>query len=177
MADEPTTAELDAATAPGTGDNTAQQTTGTSTGTAGETDLGDAGKRALAEERKARKTAEAELAKLRKAAMSEQERAIAEATTTATAAANKAAAPRLVRAEFRAAAAGQVDKQTLDAYLEDVDLSKFVGVDGEPDTKAIEARIKRLGGGRSADFDGGTRGGAARPLDMSALIRQKAGVA
>lgn len=169
MADEPTTAELDAATATDDGDTTGQQT--------GTADLGDAGKRALDEERRARRKAEKELADLRKAAMSDQERAIAEAKTQALAEANKAAGPRLVRAEFRAAAAGQVDKETLDAYLEDVDLSKFVGDDGEPDTKAIAARIKRLGGGKPADFDGGARGGAARPLDMSALIRQKAGVA
>ncbi len=169
MADEPTDAELDAATA---GDN-GTPPTGQQTATA---DLGDAGKRALDEERRARRKAEKELADLRKAAMSEQERAIAEAKSSALAEANKAAAPRLVRAEFKAAAAGKVDKETLDAYLEDVDLSKFVNDDGEPDVKAIEARIKRLGGGKSADFDGGARGGAARPLDMSALIRQKAGV-
>jgi len=168
MADEPTDADLDAATAPGTGANTGQQT--------GTADLGDSGKRALDEERRARRKAEKDLADLRKASMSEQERAIAEAKAAAIAEANRAAAPRLVRAEFRAAAAGQVDKQTLDAYLEDVDLSKFVDDNGEPDTKAIEARIKRLGGGKSANFDGGTRGGAARPLDMSSLIRQKAGV-
>lgn len=169
MADEPTTAELDAATATDDGATATGQQTGTA-------DLGDAGKRALDEERRARRKAEKELADLRKAAMTEQERAIAEAKTAALAEANKAAGPRLVRAEFRAAAAGQVDKQTLDAYLEDVDLTKFIGADGEPDTKAIEARIKRLGGGRAADFDGGARGGAARPLDMSTLIRQKAGV-
>jgi hypothetical protein len=172
MADEPTDAELSATDTDGAADSTAttgQQQTGTA-------DLGDAGKRALAEERRARKAAEKELDTLRKAAMSDQEKAIAEAKTQALAEANKAAAPRLVRAEFKAAAAGKVAKEALDAYLEDVDLSKFVGDDGEPDTKAIEARIKRLGGGQSADFDGGARGGAARPQDMSTLIRQKAGV-
>jgi hypothetical protein len=139
-------------------------------------DLGDAGRRALAEERRARKVAERELANLRKAAMSDQERAVAEAKAAGLAEAARAAAPRLVKAEFRAAAAGQIDKQALDAYLEDVDLTKFVGDDGEPDIKAIEARIKRLGGGRPADFDGGARTSAPKVNDMNSVIRRAAGV-
>lgn len=139
-------------------------------------DLGDAGRKALAEERRARKAAERELANLRRAAMSDQERAVAEAKAAGLAEAARAAAPRLVRAEFRAAAAGQVDQQTLDAYLEDVDLAKFVGDDGEPDLTAIAARIKRLGGGRPADFDGGARTSAAGPADMNSLIRRSAGL-
>lgn len=117
-----------------------------------------------------------ELERVRAAAMSETEKAVAEAKTAGAAEAARAAAPRLVRAEFRAAAAGTVDKQTLDAYLEDVDLTKFVGDDGEPDLKAIEARIKRLGGGRAADFDGGARTTAGKATDMNALIRRAAGV-
>ncbi|GIE30163.1 hypothetical protein Ait01nite_032080 [Actinoplanes italicus] len=139
-------------------------------------DLGDAGRRALTEERRARKVAERELANLRKAAMSDQERAVAEAKAAGLAEAARAAAPRLVRAEFRAAAAGQIDRQALDAYLEDVDLTKFVTDEGEPDLKAIEARIKRLGGGKPADFDGGARTPAASPTDMNSLIRRAAGL-
>ena len=139
-------------------------------------DLGDAGRRALAEERRARKVAERELANLRKAAMSDQERAVAEAKAAGATEAARAAAPRLVRAEFRAAAAGQVDQQTLDAYLEDVDLTKFVTDDGEPDLKAITARIKRLGGGRPADFDGGARASTTGQTDMNSLIRRAAGL-
>lgn len=171
MADEPTTAELDAATATDAGDTTTGQQTAA-------TDLGDAGKRALDEERRARKAAEKELATLRKASMSEQERAIAEAKTTATAEANKAAGPRLVRAELRAAAAeANLPKQALDGFLEYADLNRFLSTDGEPDSKAIAAAVKSLGGTvGAADFDGGPRGGPARPLDMSTLIRQRAGV-
>lgn len=153
----------------------ADQSTDTTTGDQAD-DLGDAGRRALAEERRARKAAERELANLRKAAMSDQERAVAEAKAAGATEAARAAAPRLVRAEFRAAAAGQVDQQTLDAYLEDVDLTKFVTDDGEPDLKAIAARIKRLGGGRPADFDGGARSTASNPADMNSLIRRAAGV-
>lgn len=161
------------------------QGTSTNTGTgdagqgAGNDALADAGKRALQEERRARKAAETELAKLRAAAMTEQEKAIAEAKTAALAEANKAASPRLVRAELRAAAAeAGVPKDALDGFLEYADLGRFLGDDGEPDSKAIASAVKRLGGNGSgrADFDGGSRGGAARPLDMSALIRQKAGI-
>lgn len=147
-------------------------------GTKNDGDLGDGGKRALAEERKARRLAEKQLEALRKSTMTDQEKAVAEAKAAGLAEAKKAAAPRLVRAEFKAAAAGLVDKETLDAYLEDVDLSRFVDDDGEPDEKAISARVKRLAGGNGSrvDFDGGGRGGAARPFDMNSLIRSKAGV-
>lgn len=169
MADEPTDAEL-------TGSATDQDTGTQQTGTA---DLGDAGQRALAEERRARRAAEKELATLRKAAMTDQERAVADAKSAALVEAAKAAAPRLVRAELRALAAeAGLAKDALDGFLEYADLSRFVGDDGEPDSKQIAAAVKRLGGAenRSTDFDGGARGGAARPLDMSSLIRQKAGV-
>jgi hypothetical protein len=163
MADDTTTAD-EAATAP------TQESTTTPD------ELGDAGRRALQEERRARRVAEKELEKLRAASMSETEKAVAAAKAEGASEAAKAVGPRIVRAEFRAAAAGQVDRQTLDAYLEDVDLTKFLTNDGEPDTKAIEARIKRLGGGRAADFDGGARTSAASPTDMNSLIRRAAGL-
>lgn len=172
MADEPTDAELDAATAHETGTSQAGQQTGTG-------DLGDAGKRALDEERRARKAAERELAAERKKNMTDTERAIAEAKTTAAAEAARAAGPRLVRAELRAAAAeAGLPKDALDGFLEYADLGRFLTDDGEPDSKAIAAAVKRLGGvgSRAASYDGGARGEAARPLDMSTLIRQKAGV-
>jgi hypothetical protein len=173
MADEPTDAELNA-TATGSGQETG---TGDAAG-ADSSELRDAGKRALEEERRARRKAEKDLADLRKQSMSENERAIAEAKAAAATEANKAAAPRLIRAELRAAAAeAGVPKEALDGFLEYADLSRFAGDDGEPDSKQIAAAVKRLGGGSGrADFDGGARGSAARPTDMSTLIRQKAGV-
>ncbi|AGL13870.1 hypothetical protein [Actinoplanes sp. N902-109] len=116
-----------------------------------------------------------ELEKVRAASMTEQEKAVAEARQAATAEATRATAPRLVRAEFRAAAAGRVDPDALTAYLEDVDLAKFIGDDGEPDIKAIEARIERLGGKRTTDFDGGPRTSAPAPKDMNQMLRQAAG--
>lgn len=110
------------------------------------------------------------------AAMTEQERAVAEAEQRGAQTASAKTGARLVRAEFRAAAAGRVDTDALDAYLEDVDPAKFLGDDGEPDTKAIEARIARLGGGKKrTDFDGGARTSAGKPADMNALIRSQAG--
>lgn len=172
MADDTTTTDDGTAT-----DAASDTATTTASDASANTDLGDAGRRALQEERRARKVAEKELATLRAASLSDQERAVAEAKAAGAADAAKAAAPRLVRAEFRAAAAGRVDKDTLDAYLEDIDLGKFVADDGEPDVKAIEARIKRLGGGSGRpDFDGGARGGTAKPAGMNELIRRTAGV-
>lgn len=171
MADD-TTTDGDAAT-------DASQDTGTDQGGTDTRDaLGDAGKRALAEERRARKAAEKELETLRKTTMTEQERAIAEAKTAAQAEATRAAGPRLVRAELRAAAAeAGLPKDALDGFLEYADLSRFLTDDGEPDSKTIAAAVKRLGGANGgASYDGGARGGAARPQTMSDLIRQKAGV-
>jgi len=132
--------------------------------------------RKMEERAKTNAQAAKELEKVRAAAMTETEKAVNEARAAGAAEAAKKAGPRLVRAEFRAAAAGSVDKQTLDAYLEDVDLSKFLTDDGEPDSKAIEARIKRLGGGKPADFDGGARTPAPKGTDMNSLIRQRAGL-
>jgi hypothetical protein len=118
-----------------------------------------------------------DLKKKAAAAMTEQERAVAEAEQRGRSAALSESGARLVKAEFRAAAAGRLDKDALAAYLEDVDLKKFVGDDGEPDTKAIEARIAKLAGSQKAtDFDGGARTPAGKPANMNDLIRRHAGV-
>lgn len=122
-------------------------------------------------------TARTELERLRKAAMTEQEKAVAEAEARGKAAATSAAAARLARAEFRAAAAGRVDQDALDGFLEYVDPSKFLSDDGEPDTKAIDAVIKKLAGPkRSPNFDGGARTSPGRASDMNELIRKHAGI-
>lgn len=128
--------------------------------------------------RKELRAAQNELEKVRKASMTENEKAIAEAATAARVEAAKAAAPRLVKAELRAAAAEVgLSREALSGFLEYADLSRFVTEDGEVDDKAVTAAIKKLGGaGRGTDFDGGARGGAARPTDMSSIIRRQAGV-
>lgn len=88
----------------------------------------------------------AELDQFRQASMSEQEKLLAKAAKEAEAKGRAdalgAVGQRLVRAEFRALAAGAIPD--LDATLDDLNLAKFIGADGEPDTKAIEAAVRRL---------------------------------
>lgn len=118
-----------------------------------------------------------ELDRLKASQMTETEKAVAEAEARGRSAALSAAGTRLAKAELRAAAAGTVDKATLDGFLEYADLGKFLGDDGEPDTKAIEAAVKKLGGEPTqTNFDGGARTSAGKPKDMNALIRQSAGL-
>ncbi len=88
----------------------------------------------------------AELEQFRQASMSETEKALAKATKDAEAKgraeALTAVGQRLVKAEFRALAAGAIPD--LDGVLDDLNLAKFIGGDGEPDTKAIAAAVRRL---------------------------------
>jgi hypothetical protein len=130
-------------------------------------------------EERSRKDAGAakELEKFRAAAMTETEKAVAEAKASGATEAVRAAAPRLVKAELRAAAAeAGLPKESLTGFLKYAELSRFVGEDGEVDEKAISAVIKELGGGKPADFDGGTRTPAGKATDMNSLIRRAAGV-
>lgn len=110
--------------------------------------LGDAGKQAIdrmkAERDAARKESKArerELERLKTASLSDQERAVTEAKAAGAQEATLAAGKRVARAEIRAAAtAAGFDASDL---LDDLDLSRFVGEDGEPDEKAIADRVKR----------------------------------
>lgn len=122
------------------------------------------------------RAAQAELKKLREANQTGTEKALVEAEQRGKATALTQVGARLARAELKATAAGKVDTATLDGFLEYADLTKFVGDDGEPDMKAIDAAVKKLGGGRPADFDGGARTTAAGKTDMNSLIRRAAGV-
>jgi hypothetical protein len=89
---------------------------------------------------------QAELEQFRQASMSEQEKALAQAVKEAEARARgevlTSVGQRLVRAEFRAQAAGAIPD--LDGVLDDLNLSKFVTDDGEPDVKAIATAVRRL---------------------------------
>lgn len=89
---------------------------------------------------------QAELEQFRQASMTETEKALAKATSEAEAKGRAEAlgqvGQRLVRAEFRALAAGAIPD--LDGVLDDLNLAKFIGSDGEPDGKAIAAAVKRL---------------------------------
>jgi hypothetical protein len=162
------------------GDTTATDTT-TSTTDTGKT-FSQADLDRIVADRVARERAKygdyADLKKKAAAAMTEQERAVADAEARGKSAAQAEVGPRLVRAEFRSAAAGKVEKDALDGFLEYADLSKFVKDDGEPDAKAVEAVVKKLAGpARAPDFDGGARTSASKTTDMNQLIRQKAGLA
>lgn len=99
-------------------------------------------KSALNDERKLRREAEAKFTKLEKDHMSEQEKAIAQAKDEGRKEAVQAAGRRLAAAEFKAAAAGKIGDPA--AALEVLDLSKFVGEDGEPDQTAIAKVVDRL---------------------------------
>lgn len=119
----------------------------------------------------------ADLKRFKASAMTDAEKAVADAEARGKASALTESGQRLARAELKAAAvAAGVDKATLDGFLEFADLKRFVGDDGEPDSKAIASAVKKLGGDRPANFDGGARTTAAGKTDMNALIRQAAGL-
>lgn len=94
----------------------------------------------------------------------------------------KEATPRLVKAEFRAAAKGVLTKDQLDSLLEDVDLSRFVTPDGEVDEERIGKKIAALAPpppddepkSRFPDLGGGNRGKASKATNMNDVIRQLA---
>jgi hypothetical protein len=94
--------------------------------------------------------------------------------------------PGLVEAAFRAEAKGVLDKDALDALLEDVDAGgwkRYLGKGNKPDTERIAKKVQRLapkdnGGGRRElpDLGGGNRGTAPTNQDMNAAIRKAAGI-
>jgi hypothetical protein len=133
----------------------------------------------LAKERRTRQRLERELEQTRTASLSDQERAVAEAKAAGRSEASAENGKRLARAEIRAAAAASGLKVTADD-LDDLDMSKYIGDDGEPDEKAIEKRIKRWQAlapestRPRGDIDQGTRGSTAPP-SMNDVIRLAAG--
>ena len=75
--------------------------------------------------------------------MSDKDKAIAEARKAAESEARSGMLPKLVNAEFRAAAAGKVAADKLAAALEFTDVSKFVK-DGEVDVEKVGKFIESL---------------------------------
>ena len=117
----------------------------------GEDDLGDAGKKALDAERarakeaeKRAKQLERELAQVRTANLSDAEKAVAEAEQRGAQKAAEQWSQRLVRADFVAAASKRNPDFDAASVLDDLNLSRFVGDDGEPDAAAIAAAVERL---------------------------------
>ena len=129
---------------------------------------------------KENKAAAAELEKQRKATMTEADRAIAEAEQRGRTAAATDFGKRLARTQFDALAGRRNPDVSTDAVLEYVDLGRFVGEDGEPDSKAIQAAVERLvpeatSGTPSVNLDLGARIAPPTSPNMSQLIRQAAG--
>lgn len=89
------------------------------------------------------------------------------------------AVPRVIRAEFRAAAAAAgMGQQQLDALLEDIDFTRYADDSGEPDVGRIQAKVSAFAPQQREfpDLGGGNRGAGAKPKTMNDLIREKAGV-
>lgn len=158
---------------------------GTDTTDTGKTDdkgHGDAEalKRALDRERterreadKERKALKAELDKIKAASMSDTEKAIADATAKVRAEVMAEVGSTLVDAEFRAASAGFT--LDVDALLESLDRSKFMGDDGKPDKARIGEFVSKLAPARrsaATDTGQGARKdgtGPAQITDRAAL--------
>jgi hypothetical protein len=116
--------------------------------------------------------------KARLDAMSESERAIEEAKQAARTEAATNYGKRLARTEFDALAGRRNPDFDTASALEYVDLTRFVGEDGEPDSKAIRAAVERLipaPADGPPSFDGGPRTPAPAPQGMSQIIRKAAG--
>lgn len=120
----------------------------------------------------------AEFEQLKQAQMSDLERTAAEAEARGRSAVLAEVGERLARTEFRAAAAtAGIDVADV---LEYVDVRKFVGDDGEPDTKAIDAAVGKFAAVRAPEepqepgmpsFDGGPRGPQQTALNGDPLLR------
>jgi hypothetical protein len=105
----------------------------------------------------------------------EAERAAAEAEARGRTAAAQEYGKRLATSEIRAAAASE--GADLAGVFDFLDLSRFVGEDGEPDEKAIKAFVGGLPkkNPEPPSFDGGSRTPAPAQQGMSQLIRKAAG--
>lgn len=119
-----------------------------------------------------------EFEKQQRAAMNDADRALSDAEAKGRTAAATEFGKRLARTEFDAAAARRNPDFDTASALEYVDLTRFVGEDGEPDAKAIKAAVERLvpaPAGGTPSYDGGSRSTSNGPADMNSLIRKAAG--
>jgi hypothetical protein len=147
-------------------------------------ELGDAGKQAIdrmkAERDEARRLAKArekELEQFRTASMSEAEKAILEAEQRGRLSVLADFGQKLARSAFVAEAARRNSDYDAAAVLDDLNLSRYIGEDGEPDSKAIAAAVARLvpepstgpRGVGNADL-GGRSAGAALPLNGDPIL-------
>jgi hypothetical protein len=131
-------------------------------------------------EKKAKANAQ-ELEQLRQQSMSDQEKAVAAARAEGRAEGLAIGTQRVVRAEIRAAAAGRLTAEQLDALLEATNLAVFIGEDGEVD----EAKVLRFVNGIAPtpdeaeqatrqgfpDLGQGARGSSSMALNGDPLLR------
>lgn len=114
----------------------------------------------------------------RKAAMTDAERAVAEAEERGRTAAATEFGQELARERFDALAGRRNPDFDTKTALEFVDLRKFLGEDGRPDTKAITAAVERLvpaAANTPPSFDGGTRTPPPAAHDMNTALRRATG--
>lgn len=112
---------------------------------------------------KANADAAKELEKLRQSTMNETEKAVSQAKLEVRTEVLREVGGKLAEAQVRVAAAGRnVD---VDALIDGIDASKFLDVNGDPDTKAITAWIDKVApatddgtGGKQRDLGLGARG-------------------
>lgn len=114
-------------------------------------ELGDAGKQAIDrmkaerdEARREMKALKAEIDKVRKSSLTEAEQAVVEAEQRGRTSVLAEFGQRLARTEFVAAAARRNPGYDAAAVLDDLNLARYIGDDGEPDSKAIAAAVDRL---------------------------------
>lgn len=178
MAEAATAPTSTAADNAGSGDDFDDTANGATDST--DTALGEAGQRALEAERNTRKeaekrakTLERELNTLRQQGMNDSERAVAEAEARGRTAASTEFGQRLARSEFATEAARRNPGFDAAGILDDLNLARYVGDDGEPDSKAIKAAVARLVpvGEQAPDFDGGGRS-TSKTTDMNEIIRR-----
>jgi hypothetical protein len=131
------------------------------------------------ERSKANATAAKELEEFRQSQMSEQEKAVAEATAKARAETLAEVGSELVDSTFKAAAAGR--PLDVDALLEGLDRKAFLTDEGKPDADAIGKWIDRIAPKAEApqepkapmfpDLGQGARGKQDMPLNGDPLLR------
>lgn len=91
---------------------------------------------------------------------------------------SQAMGARLARSEFAAAAAKRNPDADISSVLDLVDLSRFVGKDGEPDIKAITDAVAKLvpeSSNGDPTFTTGARKSPPAGADMNQLLRSAAG--
>lgn len=142
--------------------------------------------KALAQKHEKRAKENADKAKgydeLKQSQMTEQEKAVEAAKAEARAEAIREAAPRLVFAEFRAAAAGRLTAEQVAELIEDLDMTKYLTDSGEVDTERVTKKVDALAPAAQArqpfpDLGQGRRGGSTKTADMNSVIRRAAGYA